>query len=321
MTNLDQELVDAPEVPQRQMRRFTESARARLRRWVLGVGYALKPQRIGLLPRIAAMTVAQLFVPETQWSKLPEKPVYYGWRGLVGISDDLSVDTLVANYKRGFFPFCHIGPMKWWCPEVRAVIDPADTHLSKNLKRLLRKETFTVTMDRDFAGVIEACARPRDGKVPLTWITPRIMQAYYDAHLAGYAHSVEVWDEAGNLVGGLYGLAIGKAFFGESQFSRVNHASKVAMAALHRHLAAWGFTLRDGKWMTSHLKSFGFHAMPRDEFQATLDVVANEPAPVGPWQVDPSLDLDGLPLKRDLPLKEDPPLKREADAGTTPGNA
>jgi len=123
----------------------------------------------------------------------------------------LSVDALLANYRRGYFPVCHIGAMKWWCPEERAVIDPSRTHVGRNLRRLLRQGKFTITMDQDFAGVIAAHAVPRSSKTPLTWITPRVMRAYYDAHKAGYAHSVEVWDEEGRLVGGLYGLAIGKA--------------------------------------------------------------------------------------------------------------
>ena len=106
--------------------------------------------------------------------------------------------------------------MKWWCPEERAVIDPAETHVGKNLRRLLRQEKFRITFDQDFAGVIAACAAPRSGKVPLTWITPRVMQAFWKAHKAGYAHSVEVWDRENRLVGGLYGMAIGKVFFGES---------------------------------------------------------------------------------------------------------
>ncbi|ODA68082.1 Leucyl/phenylalanyl-tRNA--protein transferase [Methyloligella halotolerans] len=273
---------------------FHESWSARLRRWVLGVGYALKPKRIGLLPRIWLLTCAQLFAPEFEWHRLPERPHYYTWRGLVGVSNDLSVDALVTNYKRGLFPFCHIGPMKWWCPDERAVIDPAEPHVSKKLAKLLRQQKFHVTMDQRFAEVIAACARPREGKVPLTWITPQIMQAYYDAHEAGYAHSVEVWDEKGNLVGGLYGLAIGKAYFGESQFSRVDHASKVATVALHRHLAAWGFKLRDAKWMTPHLESLGFHPIPRDEFLRLLEHETNMPSAPGKWQVDPSLMADGL---------------------------
>ena len=140
----------------------------------------------------------------------------------------------------------------------RACRDRSSGHscaLGENLRRLLRQQKFKVTIDQDFAGVIEACAQPRTGKVPLTWITPRVMQAYYAAHQAGYAHSVEVWDQQGRLVGGLYGMAIGKVFFGESQFSYAEHSWKVALVALHRHLAAWQVHhLRDGKVMTDHLR-------------------------------------------------------------------
>ena len=277
---------------------FHEALTQRLRRWLLGAAYALRPNRIALMPRLAWMTLTHLLRPEGERDRLPEHPVYYSSRGLVGISDDLSVEALLANYKRGYFPVCHFGAMKWWSPEERAVIDPALTHVGKNLRRLLRQGKFTITMDQDFAGVIEACAAPRPGKAPLTWITPRVMEAYWQAHKAGYAHSVEVWDEEGGLVGGLYGLAIGKVFFGESQFSAVEHASKVALVALHRQLAAWGYHLRDGKWMTPHLASFGFGAMPREEFKALLDRYVDEPQEIGPWRLDPDLDLADWPHKR-----------------------
>jgi leucyl/phenylalanyl-tRNA---protein transferase len=270
---------------------FHESLAHCLRRWALGAAYALRPNRIALMPRLTLMSIARLFAPAGERDKLPDHPVYYSSRGLVGISNDLSVDALLANYKRGYFPVCHIGAMKWWCPDERAVIDPALTHVGKNLRRLLRQGKFTLTMDQDFAGVIEACAAPRPGKAPLTWITPRVMRAYWEAHKAGYAHSVEVWDEEARLVGGLYGLAIGKVFFGESQFSASEHASKVALVALHRQLAAWGYHLRDGKWMTPHLASFGFRAMPRDDFKILLDWYVDEPQEVGPWRLDPDLDL------------------------------
>ncbi len=263
----------------------------RLRRWVLGTAYALRPNRIALMPRLILMSVARLLAPAGTRDKLPKQLVYYSKRGLVGVSNGLSVDALLANYKRGFFPVCHLGPMKWWCPEERAVIDPALTHVGKNLRRLLRQGKFKITMDQDFAGVIAACAAPRPGKAPLTWITPRVMRAYYDAHKAGYAHSVEVWDEEGRLVGGLYGLAIGKVFFGESQFSAVEHASKIALIALHRQLAAWGYHLRDGKWMTAHLASFGFRAVKRDAFKSLLDVYVERPEKTGPWSFDADLDL------------------------------
>ncbi len=275
--------------------RFTETMAQRLRRYVLGLAYALRPNRIALVPRLMWMSVVYFFSPRATRNKLPDHPVYYSSRGLVGISDDLSVDALIANYRRGYFPVCHMGPMKWWCPEERAVIDPALTHVGKNLRRLLRHKTFKVTMDQDFAGVIAACAAPRPGKAPLTWITPRVMRAYYEAHRAGYAHSVEVWDEEGRLVGGLYGLAIGKVYFGESQFSAVEHASKIATVALHRQLALWGYHLRDGKWMTSHLASFGFRAMKRDDFKALLDVYVDIPGNTGLWAFDPDLDLADWP--------------------------
>jgi leucyl/phenylalanyl-tRNA--protein transferase len=278
--------------------RFRESFMQRLRRYVLGTAYALVPERIALLPRLTLLSIAYLLAPEADRDKLPEQPVYYSRRGLVGISNDLSVNALIANYSRGFFPVCHIGPMKWWSPEERAVIDPADTHVGKNLRRLLKQKKFTVTFDRDFAQVVEACARPREGKLPLTWITPKVMNAYLEAHKAGYAHSVEVWDQEGKLVGGLYGLAIGKVFFGESQFSSAEHSSKVALVALHRHLREWGYHVRDGKWMTPHLASFGFKTMIRQDYQALLKSRVKEPGRIGPWSADPRLDLADWPGKQ-----------------------
>lgn len=275
--------------------RFHESLPQHLRRLALGTAYALMPKRLSLLPRLCWLSLARIIGPEAERDALPDHPVYYSERGLVGISNGLSVKALLANYARGFFPVCHIGPMKWWCPEQRAVIDPADTHVGKNLRRLLRQHKFTVTFDQDFAGVIEACAQPRSGKVPLTWVTPRIMRAFYDAYQAGYAHSVEVWDQNGRLVGGLYGLAIGKVFFGESQFSLVEHSSKIAMVALHRHLREWGYRVRDGKWMTQHLASFGFTGVPRAKFQAMLRKRVAEPGRIGHWSLDPTLDLADWP--------------------------
>jgi leucyl/phenylalanyl-tRNA---protein transferase len=289
----------AAELPQETEPRFHETWTERLRRWGLGVLYALKPSRIALLPRIWLMTLVYYLTPRPERDWLPAFPRFYSERGLVGISEDLSVPSLIENYARGFFPVCHIGPMKWWCPEERAVLDPAETHVSHNVRRLLRKHKFTVTMDQDFAGVMEACARPRDGKVPLTWITPQIMRAFWQAHKAGYAHSVEVWDEDGKLVGGLYGLAIGKVYFGESKFSRVRDASKVGTAYLHRHLAAWGYRLCDAKWMTPHLETFGFYPMPRDQFLSLLPWYMEGAAPVGHWRIDPSLDPADWPREPD----------------------
>jgi len=269
---------------------FHENWEQRLRRWGLGALYALKPSRIALLPRLWLMTVNYYLTPRPERDALPALPHFYSDRGLIGISNDLSVPALLANYARGYFPVCHIGPMKWWCPEERAVLDPADSHMSSNVRRLIRRQKFTVTMDKDFAGVMEACARPREHKTPLTWITPQIMRAFWSAYKAGHAHSVEVWDEEGNLVGGLFGLVVGKVYFGESKFSRVRDASKVATAYLHRHLAAWGYVLCDAKWMTQHLESFGFHPMPRDQFLSLLPWYMEEPGHMGRWEIDPALN-------------------------------
>ncbi|MEZ5873872.1 MAG: leucyl/phenylalanyl-tRNA--protein transferase [Hyphomicrobiales bacterium] len=280
---------------------FHETWPQRLRRWGLGVLYALRPSRIALLPRLWLMTLAYLLTPAGERDRLPHHPKFYGERGLVGISNDLSVPALLANYRRGFYPVCHIGPMKWWCPEERAIIDPAETHISKKVRKLLRQHKFAVTMDQDFAGVMEACARPRPGKVPLTWITPRIMEAFWNAYKAGYAHSVEVWDDKGNLVGGLFGIAIGKVYFGESQFSAIEHASKIATVALHKHLAAWGYRLREGQLMTPHLASLGFKPMTRDEFRSLLGWYIDEPGRVGHWAIDPTIDLAGDPATPDQP--------------------
>jgi len=136
---------------------FREPLMLRLRRWMLGSAYALVPKRIGLLPRLLFLSVAHLIAPEAERERLPEQPTYYSKRGLVGISNDLAVGSLLENYKRGYFPVSHLGAMKWWCPEERAVIDPADTHVG----RQLRQHRFRLSFDEDFASVMEACAQKR----------------------------------------------------------------------------------------------------------------------------------------------------------------
>lgn len=274
---------------------FHETWPQYLRRLVLGVLYALRPSRISILPRLWLMTITYYLTPRSERDKLPAVPRFYSERGLIGISNDLSVRALVDNYSRGFFPVCHIGPMKWWCPEERSVIDPAEAHVSRKVRRLLRQHKYTITMDTAFASVMEACARPREGKVPLTWITPQIMRAYWKAYKAGYAHSVEVWDKDGALVGGLYGLTIGKVYFGESQFCAVRDVSKIANAVLNRHLAEWGYRLHDSKWMTPHLATLGFWSMERETFRSLIQWYVEEPGEPGQWTIDPNLDFSDWP--------------------------
>lgn len=281
---------------------FQESWPARLRRWALGLFYPLRRSRIGILPRVLMSTFAFVLFGEDSRVRAANEneTMLHGPQGFAGISDDLSVRALVGAYRNGFFPFCHLGPMKWWSPETRAVLDPQNAHVSKKIRQLLRSGKYKVTFDQDFAGVIRACAEVRPGKTPLTWITPRVMTAYHDLHLAGYAHSVEVWDREGHLIGGAYGVALGEVFFGESQFSRAPHASKIAIAVLHDHLARWGFKLRDAKFMTGHLESLGFRSLTRAQFQAELAVHVHKPDRRGNWQVEtlePEKPAASLPAK------------------------
>ena len=156
-----------------------------------------------------------------------------------------------------------------------------DFHIERNLRRRLKQKEFSVTFDRDFDAVIRACAEPRPGRLPLTWIRDDIIEAYTRAHHAGIAHSVEVWDEEGNLVGGAYGLAIGRVFFTKSQFSRKRDASKVGFATLNCHLQRWGFVLNDGKHLTGHLAQLGFTLIPRHSFNALLATACKEPSREG----------------------------------------
>jgi leucyl/phenylalanyl-tRNA--protein transferase len=189
--------------------------------------------------------------------------------GLLAAGGDLSAERLLAAYRHGCFPWYQDGqPLLWWSPDPRTVLFPDELHVSRSLAKCLRQQRFRVSFDTDFAGVIAACAAPRsyaDG----TWITTQMQDAYRQLHQLGHAHSVEVWD-AEQLVGGLYGLAIGQLFFGESMFSRRDNASKVGFVTLVRQLQAWGFVLIDCQMPTSHLQGFGARAITRADFSQYL---------------------------------------------------
>ncbi|KWU49407.1 leucyl/phenylalanyl-tRNA--protein transferase [Pseudomonas palleroniana] len=201
--------------------------------------------------------------------------------GLLAAGGDLSAERLIQAYRHGCFPWFSEGqPILWWSPDPRTVIFPDELHVSRSLEKLLRQQRYSVTFDQDFAAVIQACAAPRayaDG----TWITEGIQSAYLSLHQRGIAHSVEVWDD-GTLVGGLYGLAMGQLFFGESMFSRADNASKVGFATLTRQLQAWGFVLIDCQMPNNHLHSLGARAIPRSEFAAFLRNHLDQPS-TGPW--------------------------------------
>jgi leucyl/phenylalanyl-tRNA--protein transferase len=189
--------------------------------------------------------------------------------GLLAAGGDLSAERLIQAYRHGCFPWFSEGqPILWWSPDPRTVLLSDELHVSRSLGKLLRQERYQVTFDRNFAAVIEACAAPRD-YADGTWITDSMQNAYVQLHARGLAHSVEVWDGV-ELVGGLYGLAMGQLFFGESMFSRADNASKVGFATLVEHLKAWGFVLIDCQMPTQHLQSLGARSIPRTEFAQYL---------------------------------------------------
>ena len=213
--------------------------------------------------------------------------------GLLAIGGDLSPRRLVNAYRRGIFPWFSAGePILWWSPDPRTVLFPGDIHISRSLSKRLRRRAFTITLDRAFAAVIRACAAPRQSPGSAealdadaaqgTWILPEMIDAYETLHRLGMAHSVEVWDGA-SLVGGLYGVAIGRIFFGESMFSRAPDASKVALVHLCQVLNGRGFGLIDCQMPTDHLLSLGAREVPRNEFIGWLDHYCAKPGPPGSW--------------------------------------
>ena len=205
--------------------------------------------------------------------------------GLLAAGADLSLPRLLEAYGNGIFPwFGHNQPILWWSPNPRMVLLPAELKVSRSLARTLRHARFEVRADTAFAAVIEACRQPRRGESG-TWITRDMAEAYGALHRAGFAHSVETWLD-GELVGGLYGVALGRAFFGESMFTRVSDASKVALVALTRQLQHWDFGMIDCQMNTAHLASFGAREIPRAEFTRQLrELVHYAPVPV-PWRLE-----------------------------------
>ncbi len=209
--------------------------------------------------------------------------------GLLAAGADLSPTRLLTAYRAGIFPWFNAGePILWWSPNPRMVLIPNQFQVSHSLKKLLRLGGFTVRFDTQFSAVMHACAAPRNGQAG-TWIHDDMIAAYRELHHLGFAHSVEVW-QGGKLIGGLYGMAIGRMFYGESMFSAQPNGSKIALAYLCKQLARWQFTLIDCQMYTAHLASLGAHEIPRDEFIRQLTELVNC-APVSNWQFDADLFL------------------------------
>jgi leucyl/phenylalanyl-tRNA--protein transferase len=206
--------------------------------------------------------------------------------GLLAVGGDLSADRLLLAYQQGIFPWYGEGlPILWWSPDPRLVLAPEEFHLARRLAQKLKKGRFEITFDIAFSAVILSCATVRRPGQDGTWITPAMRRAYTRLHELGYAHSVECWLD-GNLVGGIYGVSLGKCFFGESMFSTETDASKAAIAALVERLKRWEFRMLDAQVTTRHLLSFGAKEVPRKDFLEQLDAALKFPTMRGRWTVE-----------------------------------
>jgi len=214
------------------------------------------------LPWIAE-TAPAIFPPPDQALDEPN--------GLLAAGGDLSPKRLLAAYRQGIFPwFDEHSPILWWSPDPRLVIEPGSLHISRRLRRTLRQQAYQISLDQDFPQVIGACAdSSHRADQHGTWITTDMQQAYERLHRLGHAHSIEVWADD-ELIGGLYGIAIGRAFFGESMFSRRRDGSKIAMAWLDAQLLEWGFEIMDCQVSNPHLHRMGAGEIPRKQFLRRL---------------------------------------------------
>lgn len=279
--------------PRKEAKRYSsETAARRIRRWTLGALYDLKPPRHRDVPAIVRRWLRYQALPREQRAGLPSlagEPI--GFEGLVGFSSNMSVANMRKAYAQGLYPMTHYGTVRWYTPQLRAVLDIKNFHLRSELRRKLRRPPFQVTFDREPEAVMAACAEPRKGQWPLTWITDDVIEAYLGLYEEGFMHSVEVWDREGHLVGGLFGTRVGSVFVIESLFHKVSHSSKYGLAVLAAHLQAWGFGYLDNKIQTPHTATLGFCNIPREAYR---DILAERPGVLAPerhWKVDESLDL------------------------------
>ena len=204
--------------------------------------------------------------------------------GLLAVGGDLSIERLKLAYSKGIFPWYEDGmPILWWSPDPRMVLFPHKMIVSHSLRQSIKKQQFTVTIDQAFEKVINNCSKTLRKGESGTWITREMKNAYIRLHKAGYAHSAESWLD-GELVGGLYGVSLGKAFFGESMFHHVTNASKVALHHLVEKLCAWDFTIIDSQVYTNHLESLGGEMIPRSQYIHFLESALLVEDVVGSWE-------------------------------------
>ena len=279
----DKRPAPSPDASARRGALFRETPWETCERVVLAVAWALMPARAAGVPPLVGAWLRDLVsgsreLPDPQRA-LAAPP------GFCGFAHDLSPPALFAAYQRGLYPGGHTAPVKWFSPPERCVLYFDETHIAKRLRRLMRQNRYRVTFDRDIEGVLKACAGRRDGRWHVTWLTPRIMRAYAELFDAGHLHTFEVWNEAGALVGGGFGVATGRVFSTDSQFSLEANTSKLGFTVLNWHLAKWGFTVNDGKNPTPTITEMGFRSIPRAEFLRLLaeDQTIRKP---GRWELE-----------------------------------
>ena len=208
--------------------------------------------------------------------------------GLLAAGDELSAERLLEAYQQGIFPWFNADqPVLWWSPDPRMVLLPAELRVARSLAKVLRNRVYEVRADSAFRTVMQACAEPRNHQNG-TWISPAMIEAYHALHRRGIAHSIETWID-GELAGGLYGVAIGRMYYGESMFTRVTDASKIALVHLVRQLERWGFGMIDCQMHTAHLGRMGGREIPRAAFVRKLGELVNYPPISGTWVLDHDL--------------------------------
>ena len=240
------------------------------------------------LPRLPVLDPSRMqsFPPASAAMEYPN--------GLLASGGDLSIKRLLLAYRHGIFPWYSDGePILWWSPDPRMVFRTDRVHVPRRLARALRGSNWTIRADTAFHEVMCECAQPRPGQ-PTTWISDDILHAYGELHDAGHAHSIEVFDGVG-MIGGIYGVAVGQMFFGESMFGRVSGASKVALLALCHALELWGWPLLDAQVQSDHLETLGAQSMPRAEFLREIADLVDQPGLIGLWRdCFPDIDVGGL---------------------------
>lgn len=213
-------------------------------------------------------------------------PHFASKEGLLALGGDLTLPRLLLAYSRGIFPWYSEGePILWWSPDPRLVLYPDELKISKSLSKVIKKGAYTITLDRSFDRVITECARVRLENQEGTWIVDEMVQAYCNLHESGFAHSVEAW-AGDHLAGGLYGVSLGRCFFGESMFTRLTNASKVAFVTLVKHLLPLDFALIDCQITTGHLTRFGAREISRARYLEEIDEALRAPTLRGKWSLD-----------------------------------